>query len=92
MKTFLPLVAAALFGCGHPATREECEIILAKNAEFELRAQGLTNEAEIERRVQETKQAKPELLDDCVGKRITEDAMQCVREAPDAEAFEACLE
>lgn len=92
-KWLLPLAAVVLgVGCGHEATREECEIILAKNAEFELRAQGITDPAVIERRVDETKAAKPELLETCIGKRITEDAMRCVRDAPDAEAFEACLD
>ena len=88
----LMMLVIPSWGCGHEATREECEVILAKNAEFELRAQGISNGDEIQRRVSETKAARPELLDACVGKRITDEAMQCVRDAADADAFEACLE
>ena len=33
-----------------------------------------------------------ELLDECVGKRITQDAMACVRQAETAEALDACLQ
>src|ERR1700760_1232257 len=35
--------ALALAGCGHPATREECNELFAKSAEIELRGQNITD-------------------------------------------------
>jgi len=86
------LTLIGLSGCGHPATRDDCAVIFDKTAELELREQGITNEAEIQRRVAEARADKPELLDECVGKRITEKALQCVRDATTTQAFDACLQ
>lgn len=94
----LPLTLKACFvvvtatACGHPATPEECEDIFRRSAEIELRAQDIVDPADIERRVAEAKAAKGEaLMKDCVGKRITDSAMECVRAAQTADELDACL-
>ena len=89
----LLLVAAALAGCGHPATEQECEEIFRRSAEIELRAQNVNDPKQIEDKIAEAKAVRgKELLDECVGKRITDDAMACVRQAETAEALDACLQ
>lgn len=89
----LVLLSAALAGCGHPATREECDQLLAKSAEIELRGQRVTDPATIAERTAAAR-ATPKGVDftaQCVGKRITQSALDCVRQATTAEQFDHCL-
>lgn len=91
----LVLVSAALLlgGCGHPATAEECNAIIAKSAELELRAQNVTDPVVIAQRIEAVKAARGEdLLSRCVGKRITERALACVGRAATPGEVDACLE
>ncbi len=70
-------------GCGHPATDKECQEIVERIATLELEKQsGNSDPKSVGAQVDETKKAlAPNTLKDCVGKRITERAIQCVRGA-----------
>ncbi|MEQ9319223.1 MAG: hypothetical protein RIF41_08685, partial [Polyangiaceae bacterium] len=86
-------ISSCLLGCGHPATQQECEEIFQRSAEIELRAQNVTDPDLVDAKIAEAKAVRGrELLDECVGKRITQDAMACVRQAETAEALDACLQ
>ncbi|MEJ7730151.1 MAG: hypothetical protein WKG00_13145 [Polyangiaceae bacterium] len=79
-------------GCGHPATHAECEEILRRAAEVEL-LQQKTPPDKIAARVEEAAQARGgELTAKCVGKRITNEAMACMRKAQTPDELEACLD
>lgn len=83
----------SIAGCGHPATAEECNAIIAKSAELELHAQNVTDPAIIAQRIEAVKTARgKELLERCVGKRITERALACVGRAASPQEVDACLE
>src|SRR5262249_24197133 len=87
--------ALAVFatGCGHPATRAECEEIVQRSAEVELRSQNVTDPKVIEERTAAMRAAKgDELLDECIGKRITTSALECVRKATTASQMDKCLD
>jgi hypothetical protein len=89
----LALSAIVLAGCGHPATREECDELFAKSAEIELRGQNITDPKTIAERTAAAR-ATPkgsEFTGQCVGKRITQRALVCVRKATNAEQFDQCL-
>jgi hypothetical protein len=81
---FLPVLAA----CGHPATPAECEEIVERVARLELEQAKLSPETF----AQELKIAKESFRKDmtkrCIGRRITDSAMQCVRQAKRAEQIE----
>jgi hypothetical protein len=86
------IALAALSGCGHPATHAECEEILRRAAEVEL-LQQKTPPDKIAARVEEAAQARgSELTAKCVGKRITNDAMACMRKAQTPDQLEGCLD
>jgi len=86
-------LVTALVGCGHPATRAECDEIFDKSAELELRSQHVTDPAEITKRTAAVRAARgEELLGRCVGRRITQSAMECVRKAGSAEQVDRCLD
>jgi small lipoprotein (TIGR04454 family) len=76
----LSLLILCAVGCGRPATRAECDEIVGRIAELELRARGLTGDNADE--VKATKDAlEKTTLRDCVGRRISDKAMSCVRSA-----------
>ena len=82
-----------LTGCGHPATKEECEELFAKSAEIELRGQNVTDPKTIADRTAAAR-ATPrgvEFAAACTGKRITTSALACVRKSTSADQFDKCL-
>jgi hypothetical protein len=83
---------AFLTACGHPATREECDELFTKNAEIELRAQKVTDAKTISDRTAAARTADGDAFAGrCVGKRITQGALDCVRRATTAEQVDHCL-
>jgi hypothetical protein len=75
-------------GCGHRATEKECQEIVERVARLELeRAQ-----VGPEKMASELKLARESFQKDigrrCVGRRITEEAMACVRSAKRAQEIE----
>ena len=80
-------------GCGHPASEQECQEILQRSAELELRSRNITDTDTIQSRVAAAREAKREqLMGLCLGRRITDAAMACIRRAASSEALEACLQ
>jgi hypothetical protein len=94
----LVLVSSAcvvvLAGCGHPASRGECQEIVTHTAELELRSQGVIDQKDIADRVAapgSTEKMK-ELVDQCIGTRVTSGAMECVRHASTSKQMETCFQ
>ncbi len=84
--------AFLLTGCGHPATREECTLIIDKSAELTLREQGEPSPEFLAERVRAFKEAQgEELLEKCVGRPITASALECVQRAETAAGVDRCL-
>ncbi len=72
--------------CGKPATQAECDEIVGRIAELELRESSSASSAELAKQVAETKLAfESKTKRECVGKRITKRALGCVRNAKTAE-------
>ncbi|HEY2409110.1 MAG TPA: hypothetical protein VGI10_24060 [Polyangiaceae bacterium] len=82
-KTAPFLILLCLAGCGHPASEQECQEIVERVTRLELeKAGGATDPKTIADQVAATKKSlESTTLKDCVGKRITGAAMQCVRGA-----------
>jgi hypothetical protein len=73
-------------GCGRPATQQECEEIVGRIAELELRETKSADPSDVAKQVKETKlEFQEKTKRQCVGKRITGHALQCVRDAKTAE-------
>jgi hypothetical protein len=80
-------------GCGHPASEPECQEIVERIAILELQKAGASDPKAVGEQIDETKKSlAANTLKDCVGKRITERAMQCVRTAKtSAEIVDDCF-
>ena len=83
--------ALSLLACGRKATREDCEMVVDKNIEAKLKADGTTDPATIQKRKDELKPTMKDDIDKCVGKRVTDGMMSCVKTAETAEQIDKCL-
>jgi hypothetical protein len=83
-----------LAGCGHRASVAECEEIVERIARLELERRMPDDPAGIEAQIEATKaELRETTMKDCVGRRITEGAMQCVRKAKSSkEIVEQCFD
>jgi|GEM_PF-668821 len=91
------LLCVLTAGCGHPASEAECQVILDRIVDLELKAQRVTDPAEMTKRRQESlggpQGAKASVLQGCVGKHITDSALACVRAAEtSADITDRCLQ
>jgi hypothetical protein len=87
LRRFCSVLGALWFGmllisgCGHPASHAECEEILDKVIDLELKERKVSDE-EIAKRREATREARgAELLGKCENRRITDGAMRCIRGA-----------
>lgn len=80
----LALIGAVLSaGCGHPATEDECKTLFDKSVEVEMRELAKAEDMLIAKKKAELR-AAPDYetdLKSCVGKRVTDRTMDCVRRA-----------
>jgi hypothetical protein len=94
----LPRAALVSFGflflgCGRPATEAECREILRKSAELELVSRLDNDRTLVEKELKEIEETmRGPMMERCVGKRISEGALTCVRAAKTAdEVVSVCL-
>lgn len=86
------LALAFLAGCGHPATKAECDELFAKSAELELSAQRITDPKLVADRVAAARAAEGDtFVGHCQGRRITKSALECIRHATSSEQLDRCL-
>jgi|NGEPerStandDraft_6_1074524.scaffolds.fasta_scaffold40135_3 hypothetical protein len=91
MPRYAPYLSILLFlyGCGRPATLQECEEISARVATLEYEAASKTGAAPQPDQIQTIRaRVRDAMMKGCVGKRITERAMACVRHAKTADAIQ----
>ena len=87
----LMVTSFALVACGRKATREDCEMVVDRNIEVKLKSDGVTDPAIIQKRKDELKPNLKEDIDKCVGKRVTDGRMKCVKTAETPEQIDKCL-
>lgn len=87
----LTAMGASLLGCGRKATREDCELIVDKNGEVMLKAMGVTDAMTVAKRKEELRAQMKGDIDECVGKRITDGMIACVKTAETAEQITKCM-
>lgn len=89
MRASCLFVAVVLLaGCGHPATEKECEEIVERVAKLELQSAN-ANAQTVAEEVKIAKESfKKDMSQRCVGRRVTDAAMDCVRKATSAKQIE----
>jgi hypothetical protein len=91
---WLPLAVWALsapaLGCGRKATTEDCDFIVDRYVEVELRALSVTDPKVIEERKLEMRKDLKDELKACPGKRVTDTMLACVRKAESNAELDQC--
>ena len=87
---FLSL-AFTLTGCGRKATEADCNLIIDRNVEVQMKSMHITDPVAIDKRKQEIQSELKGQLDGCIGKRITDGMLACVARAQTAEAIDSCM-
>jgi hypothetical protein len=75
----------------HPATHEDCVLIVDQNVAAKLREWNITDPDVIEKRKKEIRDAMASDIDACVGRRVTDETLDCVRKAETSKAIDDCL-
>jgi hypothetical protein len=75
------LGVVCLVACGHPATERECEEIVERIAVLELGAADAGRDTVADEVKNAKESFRKEMRKKCVGRRITDSAMECVRKA-----------
>lgn len=89
--TFGICILLCAAGCGRKATRADCEAVVDKNVEVKLKADGVTDPPLVQKRKEELRASLKDDIDKCVGKRVTDSMMACVKSAETAEQIDKCL-
>ncbi len=90
-SAFAIVLTLVLVGCGRKATRIDCEAVVDRNVELQLKALGVTDESVVATRRKEMRAAMSEDIDKCIGKRVTDRMMECVKTAETPEQIDKCL-
>ncbi|HEY8075736.1 MAG TPA: hypothetical protein VIF62_16535 [Labilithrix sp.] len=85
------LSLVVLAGCGRKATRDDCELIVDRNVEVGLRAQGTIDPQTIQKRKDEMRADMKDRIDQCVGKRVTDHEIACVKTSETPDQIDKCL-
>lgn len=103
LRSALSLTLLVLGACGgkeppasptqttRSATREDCITLIDANVEAQLRKDGVTDPAIIDKRKTELRTALGSEVDSCIGRAVTDAEMTCVRSAKTPDAIDACL-
>ncbi len=79
------------FGCGRHATQADCEIILDRMVIVKLKQKNITDSASVKTMQVELRKDAEADFPGCVGRRISDGAMECIKKADTQEAIVKCL-
>jgi hypothetical protein len=85
------VLADTLTGCGRRATQLDCQLIVDKSVELELRETNQTSPDAIQKREEQVRGELQDEIKSCEGRRVTEQTMACVHSAATTQELDACL-
>lgn len=85
------LLALASAACGRKATREDCEAIVNRNVSVQLQAMNISDAELIKKKQIELRDQLQGEIDTCIGKRVTDGMMACVKQATTPEQIDKCM-
>jgi hypothetical protein len=86
--------AAGLFavtGCGRRATRADCQLIVDRGVELQMKGMSLTDGAAVRKREEQVRASLETEIEACEGRRDTEWMIACVKAAPTTRELDQCL-
>ncbi len=87
----LALAALAFTGCGRRATAADCQLILDRSVELQMKEMDKTDPDAIAKRQALLRTELEGEMKDCVGRTISDKMMACVRGATSSNELEKCV-
>lgn len=87
----LAIVASLAVGCGRRATPADCQLIVDRSVELQMKQMSDTDPAAIQKREAEVRSALTDEMKSCETRRVTARTMACVRGAKTTLELDACL-
>lgn len=81
---------AGLAGCGRPATEADCNKVVEKNVEVQLKKMNITDPSAIESEKARIRGSLKDSIKECVGRKVTDGMMACVDNAKTVEELDKC--
>lgn len=89
LPCFVALLSGAS-GCGRKATQEDCDLIIDRYVEVQMHAMNINDPTAIEKRAAQMRADMKDQLKDCVGKRVTDSMLACVKKAQTNDEIDKC--
>jgi hypothetical protein len=91
VRSALPLVLLLLAAaCGHPATEAECQLVVDRNVELQIKAMSAPP-GDVEKEKARVRAEMDPMLKSCVGRRITDKKLACVKAAQSVKELDECF-
>jgi hypothetical protein len=88
----LPVFLVFLLACGRHATHDDCQLIVDRSVELQMRGASENDAQAIARREAEVRAELDDEINRCENeRRVTDTMMSCVRSAASAAQLEGCL-
>jgi hypothetical protein len=78
-------------GCGRRATEADCQLIVDKSVEVQLRQMSTTDAPAIHKREEQVRSELQGEIKSCEGRRVTDKTMSCVQSASTTQELDQCL-
>ena len=91
-RIFWLILLGAVTACGHKASETECQIIVDRMIEVQLDAQKITDADERKRQKEiMTNRTTGVDMKECIGRRVTDGMIACVKKAQSQDEIQTCL-
>jgi hypothetical protein len=87
----LASAGVASAGCGRRATTADCQLIVDKSVELQMKEMSFTSDAEVQKRVEQVRSQLQGDIASCEGRRITDRTVACVQAATTTKEMDQCL-
>jgi uncharacterized protein YicC (UPF0701 family) len=84
-------LGSVVLGCGRPATEEDCNKVVEKNVEVQMRKMNITDPTAVGREKERIRASLQPQIKQCIGRRVTESIMRCVDRAETPEELDRCM-
>jgi hypothetical protein len=92
MRRVVALLSCFLAGCGHKASESDCQLIVDRMIEVQLDAQKVTDPDERKRQKDIMMNRSTGVdMKDCLGRRLTDGMLACVKKSQTQDEIQTCL-
>ena len=84
-------LSLVIAGCGRKATEADCQLIVDRSVELQMKEMEHAEKEQIEKRQKALRAELEGEMKDCVGRRVTDKMMSCVQNATSSSDLEKCV-